>query len=425
MRGPSSRREGGGKSRGSVVARLRRATGAAVLTVAAATAAHAQDAVTLAQTHLYAGTLTQGEAELTRVAAQRPNDVSARFALGGVQFIRAVEGLAQSLHRHGLEAPRTVSIPVLRLPVPPNPRPDPLTYEEFRRILQRFATDLAAAERTLAEVGDAPVKLPLDLARIRLDLDGDGRVGDDERLWSILAGVDPRAAGAERESFVVKFDTGDVLWLRGYAHLLMGTAEFWLAHDFRPMFDASFHLFFPRAQLPVAAALGAVAPSWQEGATIADAVAFVHLFNWSTIEPERLAGALAHWSAVPVLSRQSWAAILAETDDDREWIPNPRQTNLFPSLPVTQEHIDAWLGVMDALEAVLAGRTLLPHWRFAKGVNLKRALLEHKTFDPVMWIAGPGLLPFLEDGPVLTTQGWNETTRVLQGNFFGYAIRFN
>src|SRR5262245_10157600 len=406
------------------IAALRRIAGAAAIWVAAAAPGQAQDAASLAQQHLYAGTLRQGAVELTRFAAQNPDDPSARFALGGLKFVIAVEQLAQSLHRHGLEAPRSINAPILRLPVPPNPRPEPLTYEGFRNILERFADDLGAAERTLAEVGEAQVKLPLDLARIHLDLNGDGRIQDDERLWSILARLDLRAAGAP-ESLLVTFDTGDVLWLRGYARLLMGTAEFWLAHDFRPMFEQSFQLFFPRAQLPFAPGPAALEPSARENVIIADAIVFVHLFNWPVVEPERLPRAVAHWRAVASLSRQSWAAILAETDDEHEWLPNPRQSNLFPSLPVGQDRIDAWLAVMDELDAVLEGRKLVPHWRFAKGFNLRRALLEHKTFDPVMWIAGPGIVPFLEDGPTITSDAWNQITRTIQGNFFAHAVRFN
>jgi hypothetical protein len=423
MRDPISKRKGGR----SIGARLRCVPCAASLWITAISVGHTEDTIALAQQHLYAGTLAKGQAELTQVVARQPQDATARFALGAVQFMGAVEGLAQAFYRHGLEAPRTLSLPILRLPVPPNPKPEPLTYESFRDILQRFANDLAAAEGTLAEVGQTDVKLPLDLVRVHLDLNGDGHVDEDERLWSILSRIDPRAAGSVPESFLVKFDGGDVLWLRGYAHLIMGTTEFWLAHDFQAMFGQSFHLFFPGAQLPFATALGGVAgdAGTSDTPTIADAVTFVHLFNWGLVERERLPRAMEHWRMVPGLSRQSWAAILAETDDDHEWLPNPRQTNLFPSLPITQEQIDAWLRVMDELAAVLEGRKLVPHWRFAKGVNVARALLEHRTFDPVLWITGPGITPFLEDGVVVTTPLWSEITRAFQGNFFGYALRFN
>src|SRR3954470_22226000 len=286
--------------------------------------ARAQDAVTLAQQHLYAGTLAAGESALAALSQQNAGDDNARFGLAGVRFMRAIERLVQSLHRHGLEAPRSGLVPILRLPVPPNPSPAPLTYEGFRAILQAFVDDLGRAEATLTEGAESRVKLPLDLARIRLDLNGDGIVGDGELFWTILAGVDPRARGAKPESFVAAFDAGDVHWLKGYTHLLRGIGEFWLAHDFRPMFDQAFQLFFPRAQLPFAPPRPRTPGSdgmASEYPSIADAIALIHLWNWPVAEPERLPRVVAHLKAMAEQSRKSWAAILAETDDDQEWIP--------------------------------------------------------------------------------------------------------
>jgi hypothetical protein len=389
--------------------------------------ARAQDAVTLAQQHLYAGTLAAGESALAALSQQNAGDDNARFGLAGVRFMRAIERLVQSLHRHGLEAPRSGLVPILRLPVPPNPSPAPLTYEGFRAILQAFVDDLGRAEATLTEGAESRVKLALDLARIRLDLNGDGIVGDGELFWTILARVDPRARGAKPESFVAAFDAGDVHWLKGYTHLLRAIGEFWLAHDFHDMFDRSFQLFFPRANLPFAPPRPRGGPDSmsQEYPNIADAVALVHLWNWPVVEPERLTRTHAHLKAMADESRKSWAAILVESDDDHEWIPNPRQTNRFPGLPVTQERVDAWLHVMDELDAVLDGRKLVPHWRFSQGVNLRRALIEHKNFDLVMWITGTGVTPFLEDGAPISSAAWNEMVRAFEGNFFGYAVWFN
>ena len=60
------------------------------------------------------------------------------------------------------------------------------------------------------------------------------------------------------------------------------------------------------------------------------------------------------------LSRLSWKEILAETDDDREWVPAPKQTSrAIAALPVTQEIVDGWLAVLDDIDAVLDGRKLI------------------------------------------------------------------
>ena len=61
------------------------------------------------------------------------------------------------------------------------------------------------------------MKLPIDIAHIRLDLNGDGKVADEERFWYILGLVDPRARGVKSDTFVVAFDTGDAMAPRLYA----------------------------------------------------------------------------------------------------------------------------------------------------------------------------------------------------------------
>ena len=126
------------------------------------------------------------------------------------------------------------------------------------------------------------------------------------------------------------------------------------------------------------------------------------------------------------MSRASWKSILAETDDDREWIPGPQQKNgVITSMPVTQEEVDAWLRALDDFDAALDGTKLVPHWRFAQGFNLKRVFFEPRDFDLVLWAAGIGAAPYLEDGEVLGGSDWSELNRAFRGNFLGYAFWFN
>ena len=398
---------------------MRRLLVAAASLLLAAAAAEAQDWASVARRHLEAGTLAAGEQELSAAAAADPQ---ARIGLGTIRTFRAVERLGQGLYRYGLEAGH-LPVPILRIPLPANPKPEPLTYDGFRRVLSQFVEDLAAAERTLAEV-PAAARLAVDLAAIRLDLDGDGRAEASEALWPILMATDPRfgrrAPLAEAPAaFPVTFDQGDVLWARAYAHLLMGIGEFWLAHDFSDQMQKSFQLFFPRAGLPLRPV------SDGSMASFADVLAFVHLINWPVGEPRLLATAVAHLEEVPRLSRASWAAILAETDDENEWLPNPRQTNRFPNFPVDRERIEAWGAVMDSMARVLSGTALIPHFRFAEGINLRRLLLEHKTFDLVLWVTGSGVAAFREGGAVVSAEEWRRMTAVFGGNVFGYAVWFN
>src|SRR5215831_3606537 len=97
------------------------------------------------------------------------NDREARFGLGLVRFARAVERFGQSLYRYGLTPPKTLSVPLLRFPVPANPAPEPITYQVFRDMLKVFEDDLTSAAAALQKVGDDDVGIVVDLARVRFD----------------------------------------------------------------------------------------------------------------------------------------------------------------------------------------------------------------------------------------------------------------
>ena len=50
-------------------------------------------------------------------------------------------------------------------------------------------------------------------------------------------------------------------------------------------------------------------------------------------------------------------AYLAETDDDREWVPNPTQRSHPLPLPVDAALYETWAGVLDDLRGLVAGKT--------------------------------------------------------------------
>jgi hypothetical protein len=153
----------------------------------------------------------------------------------------------------------------MRIPVPPNPNPEKLDYAGFRTIFGALVDDLDAAESDLAQVGDTDVKLPLDLVKLRLDLNGDGKAAEYESIGRILDGLshgDPSAVPP-----VVAFDTADIYWLRGYDRFISAFAQFLLAFNFQEAFDKTLHIYFPRAGLPLADKLTRTDPSaWSDGA---------------------------------------------------------------------------------------------------------------------------------------------------------------
>jgi hypothetical protein len=382
-----------------------------------------QAAAALVVRHLEAGTLADGASALGAILAGDPGNQEARFGLGAIQFVTAIEHLSQGLYRYGLQSPTRVRLPILRLPVPVNPNPEKITYDAFRGILQAFVNDLATADATLAVMGTVEFKQPVDLNKIRYDADGNGTAAENERLVSVIGMV----AGLSEdeiptESFVVAFDLADGIWLRGYSHVLMSLGEFLLAYDWRESFELGFHMFFPKSDFAFEQAL---APADDEFvAPIADLISFFHL-RWKLSEPDRMKAVHNHFKSVISLSRQNWDAIEAESDDDREWLPSPRQNGPFEMLRVTEDQVRSWRAMLTEAEKVLEGNLLVPHWRLLKGLNLKRAFLEPTDFDLVLWITGPAALPYLEDGPVTTAETWALMTSAFEGGFGMYAIWFN
>lgn len=386
-----------------------------------------------AGTFLAEGRLAEGEKALTAALQAAPDDDATRFGLGVIQFLRAVEARIQGFHRHGLND--AVGGGFLRgaltnLPIPPNPTPQPLEPAGFRAMLRSWVDDLTRAEATLARVKDPSVKLPLHFGAVRLDFNGDGRRDDDEQLGRIFARMNrrPEVTPESVRDFLIVFDRGDVDWLRGYCHLLMAVADVILAHDTDEIFRETGYLFFHGAARP-----HAFLKSRPHGGGVAfdeilDFVAMIHLIRLPVVEPDRLRGVLKHLESMTALSRTSWKAILAETDDDHEWIPNPRQATVVPGGAVSDEIVSGWFAVLDELDAVLAGKSLVPFWRGDNprlGVNLRRVLTEPRPFDLVMWVRGSAAAPYLEEGRVSSAETWSRLTRVFRGEFIGFALWFN
>lgn len=383
-------------------------------------------AAALTARHLEAGTLAAGESELAALAATAPGDADAQAGLGMVRFARAIERFAQGMYRHGFQPGGAGYGPLLRMPLPVNPAPEKLDYEGLRAIFAALVSDLDAAGDTLKAVGGRPVKIPLDIAKLRIDIDGDGTASESEALFA-LAGADMVPQEAKPGQLVAAFDTADTIWLTGYANVIALFGDGWLAFDFRTAFDQTFQVIFPGAGLPNEEALNSDYDAMGfRAAEIADVVALIHLIRFDVVEPERLARVRTRLLEVIALNRATWAAASAETDNDREWLPSPKQkTGIFQGLEVTQERVEAWLAALGDVEKALNGEALVPHWRFEKGFNLKRVFTEMKRFDLVLWVTGHDALPFLEDGPVADGAGMAMADRVFGGDLFTYAFWFN
>jgi hypothetical protein len=277
------------------------------------------------------------------------------------------------------------------------------------------------------------VALPLAVGMVRMDFDGDGQLAEGETLWRVYEAVmnrgQSRVTAEQAEAFTIRFDRGDVAWLRGYCHLLMAMTELALTYDAQQLFDVSAHLFFARPSSPHAF-LRDARPLFDPGMGVdmVDVIAIVHLLNFPVKDPARGAAVVEHFKQMTKLSRESWASILGETDGDREWLPNPRQATVVPNARVTRDMVDQWLAFLDEFDRLLDGQVLIPFWRTddGAGVNLNKALAQPERFDLVLWVQGAAATPFIEKGKPLTDRNvWTGLQRVFGGNLFGFAVWFN
>jgi hypothetical protein len=395
------------------------------------------DTATATQALFSAKSVADRDAAIEELENADPQDPLVPYALGAAGFFQSLENLATKLNRHGFESPQSFMLPLLRLPVPSRAEPEPLTYEGFRAILVEFRDGMEAAAAKFDTVpAGADIGVVADLTKLGIDLDGDAAIAPTESFAAIMAAMSGRGADPSTPApdLVFRFDRADGYWLQGYANFLVAQADFWLAHDFQNAFDGSFHMFFPRSSLPLQqllvptpedAQFSIFMSEWR----LADFVSFIHLVNWPVVEPERRQTARLKLLEMIRLSREDWKAIRAETDNDREWLPGPQQKGVNPltGLEVGEEQVTAWLDALQMAEDLLEGSVLLPHFRIpTKGINMKAFFDAPQTFDLVLAITGPGMVPYLENGTLITGEDFSRIRQQFGGaGFLSFALWFN
>ena len=373
---------------------------------------------------LSSGKFDEGVAVLEAHLKVEPKDDVSRLGLGVTQFVSAVQRLGQKLAVYG-PRPRFAFAGTPAIAEVPAPA-EPLTYPTLRKINQEWLDDLARIEATLAKITSEEVKLPLHVGRVTMNL------GTAETrsltLLPILQQFRLGTAGREAD-FVIAFDRADVDWMRGYCHLLSALSEMTLAYDGQEFFDVAAHRLFQHAKTPHAFLLE---PNripnggWFQFEDFADAVAMIHMLRFPLVEPKRMEAALNHVEQSLSLSRQMWKRVLAETDNDREWIPGPKQKGAI-NIPVTQEIIDNWIRALDEAEQIVQGKKLIPFWRGkpTRGINLRKVFLEPRQLDIVLWIQGTAATPYLEEGELTKPDTWQQINRAFGGQFLGFGFWFN
>ena len=380
----------------------------------------------------------------------------AALARGVAQTLAAVEALGRGLYELGPrgDSPATF-LTGAALPIPPQQDPPAVNAEMLGKVMQTFADDLAAARRTLEQIDTAgDVALPLDVAAVRLDLDGDGQSGEGETMGALLGnfGLTPRPeprlrvrdnrgrlvnppGGGAGDGLVIDFDAADVHWLIGYTHLLEGVTQALLAHDPTELLERAGTVAFLKIDTPheflnsrpAAPGMGGFAGG--DPTELFDVVAFLHLLRLEPTRPERLEQTRQHFLAAIDRSGRMLDAAQAETDDANEWVPAPDQTAALPGARVDVETVRAWRAVLEDGRAALEGERLVPFWRGtdpAAGVNLKRVFTEPTTLDVVLWVQGTAATPYLErDKPLISADSFRQLAEATNGRPFLFAAWFN
>lgn len=399
---------------------------AALATTIAGAGALAQDAATdpISQRVRDVG-LSAALAELETETAPSPKQ---RYAIGGLRFLRAIERSLQARWRAGAEPIEYA--PVLRLPLPLNPNPEPFDAALYEALFTEVRDDMAAA---LAALEPAPsgFKLRIDLADLWFDIDMNGKRatghdGEDLMTVAMGAGLATRsnAPGGQAPSLVVAFDDADAAWLKAYAHLISGVAEIALSLDTEAAIRAA------SAAWEAEARYGA-ARNTEEMSSIADQVLPLLLMLRGAPDATHTKAALEHWRSMISNNRRFWTEVRDETDNDAEWIPNPRQQSAMGGATISAEVANAWVAVLGDIDQMLNGELLVPHWRYGPdsgdtvGVNLRRLMESPQSFDIAMWMQGAAAAPYLERGPLIDGAAWNNFTRAISGDAVLYAIWLN
>lgn len=372
--------------------------------------------------------LAEVEARLVALPTRTDADT---FALGGVQFLRAIEISFQDRWRAGL-TDRGGILPLLRMPIPPNPAHVAFDPASVVNIFVHTGDKLAEAKATLTTLPDtSDFGVEISLSDLWFDVNANGKRDPGEGIADILGAA---VMGAPDESTgpqplpTVRFDVADAAWLTAYSDLLQGVCDMVRA------FDPTEPLARIIAAREKMLTLGPVYPDMIFGRMSSDdrdldsidliAVTIASLKQQP--DKARMASARDHLLATVTENRLFWSRVTKETDDNHEWLPNDHQHSaLGVELPPGTR--ESWLAVLADFEAVLNGKKLLPFWRVGApaGLNLAKYYADPTPVDVAGWIQGWAALPYLERGNVIDTTSLDAFDSLMQGQSMLFSLYLN
>lgn len=246
------------------------------------------------------------------------SDVHNRYA----RLVRAIALYRQTMHQLWIDG-RTVVIGGIAAGGF-NDRYARASFEQAEADLARVDADLADAYRA------DDIALELCLACWEVDWNGNGRVDERDRLLlqvEVDEHGDEIAPDDPRRKPTFRFDRGDVAWARAFVSFQRAALDVVLAYDLSDLAKAAVQLDQP-GDVPIV----------------------IHL-----VHPDRIAAATARLLEGLDQSDRARRDYLAESDDDREWVPSPRQASHPLPLPVDDQLYRTWGQVLGDLRRLVRG----------------------------------------------------------------------
>ena len=377
-------------------------------------------------TQIGADSLTKSVERITVLPDKTPSD---QFALGALHFLRGVEKTLQTRWQYNATMD-DFDFPVLRLPVPANPEAKPFKPDLITGIFTDLLDDMDASRTALASIPEGTdVALEINLADLWFDINmnnvrdiGEGVI----EVGAFAISGSPDLGDAEGlPPLDVRFDTSDVAWLNAYTHMLSAAGELVVAFDPTEVITKVMTAVQKMDELrgkPYTRSgfIGTNETRWIDQ--------FAMAYGALNQQPDPVHTRAAHAHLLEMIAQNKifWAAVDAETDNVKEWIPNARQTSAI-GIELPPETGAAWQEILSDVEAMLKGELLIPYWRLgaAGGVNVQKLFMDPPVFDIVTWVQGYGLLPYLERGPHISPESFNRFEDLSGGNLLPLSFLFN
>lgn len=366
--------------------------------------------------------ITATATRLEAVTDPAPEDL---FALGALRFLGAIEAALQARWQTGV-SDSMMFLPVLRLPIPENPNPNPLDPALVTSLFTDIAAGMDAARAPLAAIpAGADFGVEIAIADVWFDINANGArdAGEDmaTTLGPILMGWQWDARDPAAPLPVIRFDAADAAWLSAYTHLLGGISETVVAYS--PT-DAIRRMQETRTALGITP--GAANFEYYGMDEAADAISIITGALDQQPDAARLASAHAHFLQMITENRQFWGMVVQETDNDREWLPNDAQQSAL-GLTLPPDTGKMWMAVLSDGKSLLNGKALIPYWRAVdgRGVNLMRMFTEPAPVDLIGWFQGYAATPYLEEGRTVSGDSWLAFEQMLAGDALLFTVFLN